>query len=144
MADPPIRVRHPWAEPTRGGGGPWQERPFGSNQWALAPARTAAGHALLLINPHQSFVGVQRYAEIHIHSGQGLVFSGLTVFGFLLPYMGHNQHLGWAYTDNYADHSDLYAETFPDSLHYRYGGELRTAGGVHERPWSVLRVYQVS
>lgn len=110
--------------------GPRGNRPLGSNEWAVAPFRTASGHALLLINPHQRFVGVQRYAEIHIHSDQGLVFSGLTVFGFLLPYMGHNDRLGWAYTDNYADRGDLYAETFDRAgapLSYRYGDEHRTA-----------------
>ena len=105
-------------------------RPQGSNQWAVAPSRTAEGHALLLINPHQSFTGVQRYAEIHLDSREGLRFSGLTVFGFLLPYMGHNEVLGWAYTDNYADHSDLWAVTFDDPenpLEYRYGDGTRTA-----------------
>jgi acyl-homoserine-lactone acylase len=109
----------------------WGRRPQGSNQWAVAPARTADGSTLLLINPHQSFVGVQRYAEIHLDSREGLRFSGLTVFGFLLPYMGHNDRLGWAYTDNYADHSDLYALTFDDDaapLRYRYDGGYRTAG----------------
>ena len=90
-------------------------RPRGSNQWALAPSRTASGRAMLLINPHQAFVGVQRYAEIHLDSREGLRFSGLTVFGFLLPYMGNNDRLGWAYTDNYADHSDLWA-VHPDSV----------------------------
>lgn len=105
-------------------------RPRGSNEWALAPERTATGRAMLLINPHQSFVGVQRYAEIHLDSREGLRFSGLTVFGFLLPYMGNNEALGWAYTDNYADHSDLFALTFDDPsnpLHYRYDGGYRTA-----------------
>ncbi len=105
-------------------------RPRGSNQWALAAGRTAAGHPMLLINPHQTFVGVQRYAEIHVDSREGLRFAGLTVFGFLLPYMGHNDRLGWAYTDNYADHSDLYAENFDDArnpLSYRYGDTHRTA-----------------
>ncbi|MDH3733591.1 MAG: penicillin acylase family protein, partial [Gemmatimonadota bacterium] len=105
-------------------------RPQGSNQWAVAPSRTTEGHALLLINPHQSFTGVQRYAEIHLDSREGLRFSGLTVFGFLLPYMGHNEALGWAYTDNYADHSDLWAVTFDDPqnpLEYRYGDGTRTA-----------------
>lgn len=106
------------------------QRPRGSNEWAVAPARTRDGHALLLINPHQSFVGVQRYAEIHVDSREGLRFSGLTVFGFLLPYMGHNGRLGWAYTDNYADHSDLYALTFDDASRpnaYRYGDGWREA-----------------
>jgi acyl-homoserine-lactone acylase len=108
----------------------WGVRPRGSNQWAVAPARTADGSALLLINPHQSFVGVQRYAEIHLDSREGLRFSGLTVFGFLLPYMGNSERLGWAYTDNYADHSDLYGLVFDDAvdpLRYRYAGSYRTA-----------------
>lgn len=111
--------------------GPEGHRPHGSNQWAVAPGRTAAGHALLLINPHQRFVGVQRYAEIHLDSREGLRFSGLTVFGFLLPYMGHNGELGWAYTDNYADHSDLYGIVFDDPadpLRYRHGDGYRSAG----------------
>jgi acyl-homoserine-lactone acylase len=105
-------------------------RPRGSNQWAIAPSRTADGSTMLLINPHQSFVGVQRYAEIHLDSREGLRFSGLTVFGFLLPYMGNNDRLGWAYTDNYADHSDLYGLVFDDvaaPLSYRYGDAYRTA-----------------
>ena len=105
-------------------------RPRGSNEWALAGSRTASGHPMLLINPHQSFVGVQRYAEIHLDSREGLRFAGLTVFGFLLPYMGHSDRLGWAYTDNMADHSDLYGEVFDDPanpLRYRYAGGHRAA-----------------
>lgn len=108
----------------------WGLRPRGSNQWAVARSRTADGSTLLLINPHQSFVGVQRYAEIHLDSREGLQFSGLTVFGFLLPYMGNNERLGWAYTDNYADHSDLYGIAFDDPanpLRYRYGDGHRMA-----------------
>ena len=108
----------------------WGRRLHGSNQWAVAPARTADRSTMLLINPHQSFVGVQRYAEIHLDSREGLRFSGLTVFGFLLPYMGHNERLGWAYTDNYADHSDLYGLAFDDPaapLRYRYADGHRTA-----------------
>lgn len=128
--------------------GPLGFRPQGSNQWAVAPSRTADGHALLLINPHQRFVGVQRYAEIHLDSREGLRFSGLTVFGFLLPYMGHNERLGWAYTDNYADHSNLWGlviEGTEAPLEYRWGDErrplesrtdtifVRTAGGLEPR-----------
>lgn len=125
------------------------DRPLGSNQWAVAPSRTRNGHALLLINPHQSFVGVQRYGEVHLRSEEGLVFSGLTVFGFLLPYMGNNERLGWAYTDNYADRDDVYALTVDDPAHplrYRYGEGyreaatwtdtilVRTGSGVEPRP----------
>ncbi len=111
--------------------GPMGDMPLGSNEWALGPSRTADGTAMLLVNPHQSFFGVERYLEIHLHSDEGLVFSGLTRFGFLLPYMGNNPRLGWTYTDNYGDISDLYVELFEDpaaSLDYRYGEGTRTAG----------------
>jgi acyl-homoserine-lactone acylase len=110
-------------------------RPRGSNQWALAGSRTASGAPMLLINPHQRFVGVQRYAEIHLDSDEGLRFSGLTVFGFVLPYMGNSDRHGWAYTDNYADHSDLYALRFDDAgdpLRYRYDDGHRSATEVSD------------
>ncbi len=110
--------------------GPMGDIPLGSNEWAIGPSRTAAGTTMLLVNPHQSFFGVERYLEIHFASDEGLTFSGLTRFGFLLPYMGNNPRLGWTYTDNYADISDLYYETFDDPadpLRYHYGGDHRAA-----------------
>jgi penicillin amidase len=110
--------------------GPMGDIPLGSNEWALGPSRTANGTTMLLVNPHQSFFGVERYVEIHMHSDEGLVFSGLSRFGFLLPYMGNNARLGWTYTDNYADISDLYVERFDDPaapLAYSYGDGTRTA-----------------
>ena len=110
--------------------GPMGDIPLGSNEWALGPSRTADGTTMLLVNPHQSFFGVERYVEIHFHSDEGLEFSGLTRFGFLLPYMGNNARLGWTYTDNYADISDLYVERFDDPttpLAYSYGDGTRLA-----------------
>ncbi|MGH7542865.1 MAG: penicillin acylase family protein, partial [Gemmatimonadota bacterium] len=117
-------------------GGPSGELPLGSNAWAVGPSRTVDGHAFLLVNPHQRFFGVERYLEIHLHSDAGLVFSGLTRFGFLLPYMGNNERLGWTFTDNYADIGDLYVERFDDPaepLRYRYGDEDRRAESWTER-----------
>jgi acyl-homoserine lactone acylase PvdQ len=110
--------------------GPMGDIPMGSNEWAVGPSRTADGTTMLLVNPHQSFFGVERYVEIHFHSDEGLEFSGLTRFGFLFPYMGNNARLGWTYTDNFADISDLYVERFDDParpLAYRYGDGTRTA-----------------
>ncbi|MFQ5641042.1 MAG: penicillin acylase family protein [bacterium] len=40
--------------------------------------------------------------------------------------MGNNGHLGWAYTDNYGDHGDLYLEEFnSEETAYRYGDDWR-------------------
>jgi acyl-homoserine-lactone acylase len=102
------------------------ERTVGSNEWAVSGSRTASGHPMLLINPHVSFFGLSTYWEVHLESEEGLVFSGQTRFGFMLPYMGNNRQLGWAYTDNYGDHGDLYVEELgPDSATYRYDGTWR-------------------
>lgn len=97
------------------------EPELGSNEWAVAGARTASGYPMLLINPHVSFFGLSTYYEMDLHSDEGLAFSGLTRFGFMLPYMGNSDYLGWAYTDNYGDHGDLYLEQIDaDGNRYMY------------------------
>lgn len=102
------------------------ERSLGSNQWAVAGSRTRSGYPMLLINPHVSFFGLSTYTEVHLASDEGLSFSGLTRFGFMLPYMGNGPRHGWAYTDNYGDHGDLYLEELTDGgASYRYGDGTR-------------------
>ena len=106
------------------------EKPQGSNSWAAARSKSASGHPLLFINPHVGFFGVGQYYEAHLHSDEGWNFSGVGRYGLPFPYMGHNEALGWAHTDNYPDHGDLYIETFDDPanpLAYRYGNGHRTA-----------------
>lgn len=129
-------------------------RALGSNEWAVAGSRTSSGYPMLLINPHVSFFGLSTYNEVHLHSDEGLVFSGLSRFGFMLPYMGNNAHLGWAYTDNYGDHGDLYLEEIDsDAATYRYGDSwrdltswtetinVRTANGVESRDFHFSKTH---
>jgi acyl-homoserine-lactone acylase len=82
----------------------------GSNMWAVGPSRTATGHAMLLINPHVSFLGGGQRYEAHLHSDQGLDVSGFAILG--TPYIraGHNRYLGWSHTNNYAQTADVYLE----------------------------------
>jgi acyl-homoserine-lactone acylase len=106
------------------------ERPQGSNAWAIGPSRSASGAAMLLINPHVGFYGPAQYYEAHLISGEGWNFSGVGRYGFPFPYMGRNEALGWAHTDNYPDIGDLYIERFDDParpLAYRYAGGWRMA-----------------
>ena len=102
----------------------------GSNGWVIGPAKSASGHALLFINPHLPFFGSGQVYEGHVHSDGGWNFTGYTRFGFPFPYVGHNENGGWVSTDNTADQTDVYAETFDDPkrpLAYRYGNGYRTA-----------------
>jgi penicillin amidase len=102
----------------------------GSNSWAVAPERSASGNALLLINPHLPFFGPSQVYEGHLLSDEGWNFSGYGRLGFPMPYVGFNEHLAWASTDNAADLVDLYAERFDDPddpLAYRYGDGHRQA-----------------
>ncbi|HKG98419.1 MAG TPA: penicillin acylase family protein, partial [Pyrinomonadaceae bacterium] len=102
----------------------------GSNGWVVGPSKSASGHALLFINPHLPFFGPGQVYEGHVHSDGGWSFTGYTRFGFPLPYVGHNENGGWVSTDNAADLTDVYLETFDDParpLAYKYGKEYRLA-----------------
>ena len=105
-----------------------RQRITGSNGWVIGPGKSATGHAMLFINPHLPFFGSGQVYEGHVNSKEsGWNFTGYTRLGFPFPYVGHNETLGWVSTDNSADQADLYAESFVDSLHYRYGAGTRTA-----------------
>jgi acyl-homoserine-lactone acylase len=130
------------------------EPELGSNEWAVAGSRTASGYPMLLINPHVSFFGLSTYYEMDLHSDEGLAFSGLTRFGFMLPYMGNSDYLGWAYTDNYGDHGDLYLEQIDaDGSRYRYDDgwreltswtetiNVRTATGMEPREFRFSKTH---
>ena len=102
----------------------------GSNGWAIGPSKSATGHAMLFINPHLPFFGSGQVYEGHVHSDEGWNFTGYTRFGFPLPYVGHNENGGWVSTDNAADLTDVYLETFDDParpLAYKYGNGYRMA-----------------
>lgn len=100
----------------------------GSNAWAVAPSRTDSGNAMLFINPHQPYFGPGQWYEGHVHSDQGLHFSGAGFFGSPLPTIGHNEHLGWTHTVNRPDIVDVYALTLDDPErpdNYRFGDDYR-------------------
>lgn len=114
--------------------------PAGSNAWAIAPSRTAAGNAILFCNPHQPAFGFGQFYEAHLRSGDDWDFSGATFFGSPLPGIGHNEHLGWTHTVNKPNNVDLWLVRFDadDSDAYQFGDEVRRA----ERWEDTIRVKQ--
>ena len=81
--------------------------PGGSNGIAIAPARTASGHALLLINPHTSHYF---RSEARVRSREGLDAYGASTWGQFFVYQGFNARLGWMHTSGGNDSVDEYAE----------------------------------
>ncbi|WP_298640735.1 penicillin acylase family protein [uncultured Tistrella sp.] len=94
----------------------------GSNNWVVAPGRTATGRALLASDPHRNYaLPALRYA-VHLTS------PGLDVIGAGEPAipgisLGHNGHAAFALTIFPADQEDLFVcETAAeDPLLYRHG-----------------------
>lgn len=128
----------------------------GSNGWVVGPSKSASGYAMLFINPHLPFFGPGQVYEGHVHSDEGWNFTGYTRFGFPLPYVGHNENGGWVSTDNAADLTDVYMETFDDPsrpLAYKYGKgyrfaterveeiRVKTANGIETRKFTMRKTH---
>jgi acyl-homoserine-lactone acylase len=121
----PMPVQKAVPAGTPPGRDPAVAEPGGSNGFAIAPARTAAGHALLLINPHTSFYF---RPEVHVVSEEGLNAYGAVTWGQFFVYQGFNDRLGWMHTSGGGDVIDEYLETVTERdgrFFYKYGDAER-------------------
>lgn len=101
----PFRDREPITPPMGG---------FGSNAWAVAPAKTATGRALLASDPH---LGVQMpgtFTAVHL-DGPGTHVAGLSIAGAPGVVIGHNGDVAWGLTVAMLDDQDLFVLTLDDS-----------------------------
>lgn len=99
--------------------------PSGSNGFAIAPSRTASGHAILYINPHVTFYF---RPEVAVQSEEGLHAYGAVTWGQFFIYQGFNEHLGWMHTSSYSDVADAYIEKVSQKngrYFYEYDGQLK-------------------
>lgn len=102
-----------------------EPEPRGSNGFAIAPALSASGNALLLINPHTSFYF---RPETHVVSEEGLNAYGAVTWGQFFIYQGFNEYCGWMHTSSQADVIDEFLETIvhkQDSDFYKHGNALK-------------------
>lgn len=100
-----------------GSGDPW------SNEWAVAPERTATGGAILLTDPHGGIDG--RFTqEYRLHAGRMHSTGYALAAAFVVA---RNARVGWGMTTGSPDVADCYlVETDPgNSLRYLYDGEPR-------------------
>lgn len=104
---------------------------FGSNGWAVAPARSADGCAILLTDPHLTWEGLAVFYECRVHAGE-LEMCGFCIAGSPVIALGHSAHVGWACTTGGPDTSDVYMlpvkkDLFGLPTQYQYEGKWRTA-----------------
>ncbi|HXL19077.1 MAG TPA: penicillin acylase family protein, partial [Streptosporangiaceae bacterium] len=106
----------------------------GSNNWALAPSRTATGRPILAGDPHRAFELPGMYAQMHLGCDQfdaiGFTIPGVPAF----PHFGHNAQVAWCVTHAFADIHDLYVEQFDrtDPSWYRHRGDWLQAATTIE------------
>ncbi len=107
---------------------------FGSNTISVGPSRTSDGSTYLAVNSHQPWEGPVTWYEAHVHSDEGWDMTGALFPGVPVIIHGHNRNLGWAFTVNSPDLTDVYVlEINPENRdQYRFDGqwldlEVRTA-----------------
>ncbi len=98
-------------------------RSAGSNGWAIAPARSAGGKAMLLANPHLPWSDLFLFYEAQLTAPEVNAY-GATLVGFAGLGVVFNDYLGWTHTVNTIKGWDAYELTLADGG-YRWDGEVR-------------------
>ncbi len=97
-------------------GGPDNAR--GSNNWVLAPSRTASGRALLANDPHLALTNPAAWYLVDLDSkstgGGTLHAAGASFPGVPSVIIGRNESIAWGSTTAYYDDTDLYVETLSE------------------------------
>ena len=101
----------------------------GSNAWAVSPARSASGSALLAGDPHLVLGIPCLWYEVGLYGGPYRVV-GASLPGTPGVVIGHNEEIAWSVTAALTDVQDLYVERFKEggSSLYEQAGGWREAG----------------
>lgn len=86
----------------------------GSNNWVVAPSRTANGHALLANDPHlpltQPALWYLAHLDAKTHGAGEIHAAGATLAGLPMVIVGQNETLAWGATTAFFDLADVYVE----------------------------------
>ena len=89
--------------------------PFGSNSWATAPGKNAAGHALLANDPHLPLSNPALWYLVEMDArtsgGGDLHAAGVSFPGLPGVLIGYSEDVAWSATIAYWDLADVYIET---------------------------------
>lgn len=106
----------------------------GSNNWAVAARKTAAGYPLLANDPHLQLLLPSFWYEIQLQA------SGVNTYGVSIPgipgvVIGFNEEIAWGVTNGGDDVLDWYKTDFEDEnlRRYRYDDAWRPVRRVVEK-----------
>ncbi|MFO0094109.1 MAG: penicillin acylase family protein [Gemmatimonadaceae bacterium] len=105
-----------------------QERAFASNNWAVAPARSASGLALLAGDPHLELTLPSIWYEVHLVVPGVMDVGGVTIPGLPGVTIGFTRAFAWSFTNTGADVMDFWRETVNDPARptaYELDGKLQ-------------------
>ncbi len=103
----------------------------GSNEWLLAPSRTAMRAPIAVIDPHLSWYGEFRFYEMRVYAGE-LAVSGAAIAGLPIPALGHNRYVSVAMTTGGPDTSDIFEAEVAGGK-YKFKDEWRPLAVRKER-----------
>ncbi len=85
----------------------------GSNNWAIAPSRTATGRPLLANDPHVGVAMPGTWYGIGLRC-PGIHVAGASIAGVPGVAIGHNETVAWGFTMSMMDDQDLFVLTLDD------------------------------
>jgi penicillin amidase len=89
---------------------------LGSHAWAVSPAKSASGHAMLFGGPQLGFAAPETVHEVQLKSDEGFQVTGMAIAGIPFVLIGRNRHIAWSFTTGLAnDNVDTYVETLCDA-----------------------------
>ncbi len=88
-----------------------RDKPQGSNEWAVAPSRSASGQALLANDPHLALDTPATWYQNHLRArSAGVDVVGSSFAGVPYVVLGQNQRITWGATVNPMDVTDTFQE----------------------------------
>ena len=95
------------------------EPSLGSNNWAVAPSKTATGQAILCNDPHLGLNLPSIWFEIQLHSPNVNVY-GVSLPGSPCVVIGFNENITWGVTNGSRDVKDWYKIQFKNAARKEY------------------------
>lgn len=119
----------------------WNPPAYGSNNWVVAPSRSATSRAILCNDPHLRITLPSIWYLMHLKSEttptrpDGYEVWGASIPGSPCIHLGHNRWLGWGVTAALCDDAELYREKIHrlDSNLYLAGADWLPMESFEER-----------